>query len=48
MLLSVYMPHIGRDEKDYIKALEAVRNTLVDGRKAEALISLLAATSTSK
>ena len=32
MLLSVYMPHSGRDEVDYIEALEAVRATLVEGK----------------
>ena len=34
MLLSVYMPHSGRDEEDYIEALETVRATLTEGKKA--------------
>ena len=37
MLLSVYMPHSGRDEDDYIEALETVRATLTEGRKASAV-----------
>ena len=37
MLLSVYMPHSGRDEEDYIEALETVRATLTEGRKAGAV-----------
>ena len=44
MLLSVYMPHSGIDEEDYIEAPEAVR-TILAGRR-ELLISLLAAIST--
>ena len=36
MLLSVYMPHNGRDVDDYIEALETVRDTLTEGRKAGA------------
>jgi endonuclease/exonuclease/phosphatase family metal-dependent hydrolase len=36
MLLSVYMPHSGLDEEDYIEALEVVRTTLVEGKKAGA------------
>ena len=30
MLLSVYMPHSGRDEEDYIEALETVRTISCD------------------
>ena len=37
MLLSVYMPHSGYDEEDYIKALEMVRDTLTEGRRAGAV-----------
>ena len=37
MLLSVYMPHSGLDEEDYIEALEVVRTTLVEGKKAGAV-----------
>ena len=37
MLLSVYLPHSGRDEKDYIEALETVRCTLTEERKAAAV-----------
>ena len=37
MLLSVFMPHSGRDEEDYIEALETVRATLTEGRKAGAI-----------
>ena len=33
MLLSVYMPHSGRDEVDYIEALESVRRTLMEGKR---------------
>ena len=29
-LLAVYMPHSGRDEMDYIEALESVRATLME------------------
>ena len=31
------MPHSGRDEEDYIEALETVRATLTEGRKAGAI-----------
>ena len=34
MLLSVYVPHSGRDEVDYIEALESVRATLAEGRES--------------
>ena len=44
MLLSVYMPHIGRDEVDYIEALELVRATLMEGKRMGAIDFLLAAT----
>ena len=37
MLLSVYMPHSGRDEEDYIEALETVRNVMTEGRMAGAV-----------
>ena len=37
MLLSVFMPHSGRDEGDYIEALDMVRATLTEGRKAGAV-----------
>ena len=37
MLLSVYMPHSGRDEEDYIEALETVRNIMTEGRRAGAV-----------
>ena len=37
MLLSVSMPHSGRDEADYIEALETVRATLTEGREAGAI-----------
>ena len=33
MLLSVYMPQCGRDEVDYIEALESVRRTLMEGKR---------------
>ena len=33
MLLSVYMPHSGHGEVDYIEALESVRATLMKGKK---------------
>ena len=36
MLLSVYMPHSGRDEEDHIEALESVRATLTEGKRAGA------------
>ena len=36
MLLSVCMPHSGRDE-DHIEALETVRSTLTEGKKARAV-----------
>ena len=32
-LLSVYLQHSGDDEVDYIEALEAVRTTLVEGKR---------------
>ena len=35
-LLSVYMPHSGRDEEDYIEALETVRATLTEDRETGA------------
>ena len=37
MLLSVYMPHSGRDEEDDIGALGTVRATLTEGRQAGAI-----------
>ena len=37
MLLSVYMPHSGREEEDYIEALETVRVTLTEGKRAGAV-----------
>ena len=37
MLLSVYMPHSGFDEVDHIEALESVRATLTEGKRAEAV-----------
>ena len=37
MLLSIYIPHSGRDEEDYIEALETVRAALTEGRKAGAV-----------
>ena len=37
VLLSVYMPHSGRDKEDYIEALETVRTILAEGRKAGAV-----------
>ena len=36
MVLSVSMPHNGRDEEDYIEALGAVRNIMTEGRKTGA------------
>ena len=33
--ISVYMPHSGRNEVDYIEALEAVKATLVEGKEWE-------------
>ena len=36
-LLSVYMPHSGRDEEDYIEALETARNVMTEGRMAGAV-----------
>ena len=33
----VFLPHSGRDEEDYIEALETVRTILVEGRKAGAV-----------
>ena len=41
MLLSVYMPHSGRDEVDYIEALGAVRATLVEGKRMGAVDFLI-------
>ena len=35
-MLSVYMPHSGRDEEDYIEALESVRATLTGEKRAGA------------
>ena len=37
MLLSPKMPHGGRDEQDYIEALETVRVNLTEGKKAGAV-----------
>ena len=37
MLLSVHMPHSGRDEEDYIEALETVRATLTEEKRAFAV-----------
>ena len=37
MLLPVFMPHSGRDEEDDIEALETVRASLTEGRKAGAV-----------
>ena len=37
VVLSVYLPHSGHDEEDYIEALETVRATLTDGKKAGAV-----------
>ena len=37
MLLSVYMPHSGRDEVDHIEALEAAGATLVEGKRMGAV-----------
>ena len=37
MLLSVCMPHSGRDEVDHIEALELVRSTLTEGERAFAV-----------
>ena len=37
MLLSAKMPHSGRDEEDYIEALETVRATLFEEKKAGAV-----------
>ena len=45
LLLSVYMPHSGRDEEDYIEALETVRATLTEGKTAGAVDFLFAVTS---
>ena len=36
-LLSVYMPHSGGDEVDYIEALESVRDTLMEGKRMGAV-----------
>ena len=37
MLLSVFMPHSGCDEVDCIEALESVRATLTEGKRAGAV-----------
>ena len=37
MLHSVYMPHSGRDEEDFIEAIETVTATLTEGGKAGAV-----------
>ena len=37
ILLSVYLPNSGRDEVDYIEALEVVRATLVEGKRMGAV-----------
>ena len=37
MLLSEDIPHSGRDEVDYIEALEVVRATLVEGKRMGAV-----------
>ena len=37
MLLSVYMPHSGNDEVDFIEALESVRATLTGGKRSGAV-----------
>ena len=37
MLLSVYMPHSGYDEVDYIEALESVRAALTEGKRTGAV-----------
>ena len=37
MLLSVYMPHSGRDEVDYIEPPELVRATLMEGKRMGAV-----------
>ena len=37
MLLSVYMPHSGYDEVDYIEASESVRATLTEARSEGAV-----------
>ena len=37
MLLSANMPHNGCDEEDYIEALETVRATLTEEKKASAV-----------
>ena len=37
MLLSVEMPHSGRDEEEYIEALETVGNIVTEGGMAEAV-----------
>ena len=37
MLLSVNMPHSGRDEVDHVEALESVRATLTEGKRAGAV-----------
>ena len=44
MLFSVYMPHSGRDEVDYIEVLESVRATLMEGKRMGALDFLTAVT----
>ena len=37
MWLSVYLPHSYRDEVGYIEALDTVRATLTEGKKAGAV-----------
>ena len=37
MLLSVKMPHSGRDGEDYIEAVDTVRATLIEGKRAGAV-----------
>ena len=37
MLLTVYMPHSGHDDEDYIATLEAVRSIMNEGKKMEAV-----------
>ena len=37
MLLSVFLPHSGRDEEDYIEAFDTVRATLMEEKKQGAI-----------
>ena len=37
MILSVYLPHSGHDEEDYIATLEVVRCTMDEGKKMGAM-----------